>query len=451
MAALSFPVGSLIFIQNSGSYQALSEHNRLSATLDLNRIEKTQRMSNGTLRKIFIADKNTLSVSWTDLPSYSSMTVDGFWGAMNIKEFYQSAGQGVVNVKVSPNNTLARAKDMVMSFTSANFTLKKRNVRMGTTTKSAQISSATPGTTSIVYTSSNTFQAGDTVTVTGFESSQFNVTNAVISASTSTTFTVPKQKDLSSSITEVSASGGVITYIANNTFSVGDRITITGLATTTFNLTDVKVTSAADYYFTVSNAATGAAITSAADGTATVVGESTVFAISKTEPSLANKDIKFTSTAHKVHVGETVTITAVRPDATVTGVAAHTTAGQVKYTAANSFATGDYINIVGMTPSEYNAQGAVIISATATDFIIAIVATAKFRKSGTASSILNVKNALVKSVTADTFTVASLTANGPAITSTASAEQIASYPASAVSVSSEVQEFWDVSISLEEV
>jgi hypothetical protein len=346
MAALSFPVGSLIFFQNSGSWQALSEHNRSSATLDVQRIEKTQRMSNGTLRKIFVADKNTLSVSWTDLPSYSSMTVDGFWGAMNIKEFYQSAGQGVVSVKVSPNNTLTRTKDMVMSFTSASFTVKKRNVRMGTTTKSAQISAATPGTTSIVYTASNGFQPGDTVTVKGFESSQFNVTNAVISASTATTFTVPKQKDLSSSITEVSASGGVITYIANNTFAVGDRITITGLATTAFNLTDVKVAAVADYYFTVSNAATGAAITSAADGTATVIGESTVFAISKTEPSLANKDIKFTSTAHKVHAGETVNITAVRPDATITNVAAHTTAGQVKYTAANSFATGDYINIV---------------------------------------------------------------------------------------------------------
>ena len=89
MAAQSFPVGSLIFFQNAGSWQALSEHNRASATLDVQRIEKTQRMSNGTLRKIHIADKDMLSVSWSALPSYASMTVDGFWGAMNIKEFYE--------------------------------------------------------------------------------------------------------------------------------------------------------------------------------------------------------------------------------------------------------------------------------------------------------------------------------------------------------------------------
>jgi hypothetical protein len=129
MAALSLPLGSLIYFENSGTYQALSEHNRQAATLDIERFEKTQRMSNGTLRKVFIADKNTLSVSWTALPTYSSMTVDGLWGAMNIKDFYQTVGQGVVKVKISPNNTSARAKEMTMSFTSCSFTISKRNVK----------------------------------------------------------------------------------------------------------------------------------------------------------------------------------------------------------------------------------------------------------------------------------------------------------------------------------
>lgn len=451
MAAMSLPVGSLVFFENSGSWQALSEHNRAAATLDIQRIEKTQRMSNGTLRKVFIADKNTLSVSWSALPTYSSMTVDGFWGAMNIKDFYQTAGQGVVRVKISPNNTVSRSKEMTMSFTAASFTMLKRNVNMSTTTKSAQITAATVGTSSIVYTSQNTFQAGETVTVNGFESSQFNVKNATISAATATTFTVPKQKDLSFAITEVSASSGVITYISNNTLSVGDRVSITGLGTAAFNLTDVKVASAEDYYFTVSNPATGAAVTSAAGGTVTVISEATVFAITKTEPSFANKEIKFTSVAHKIHTGESVNISGVRQDATITNVEAHTVPGQVKYTAANNFGTGDYINITGMTPSEYNIENAVIVSATDTYFIIAIAATSKFRKSGKAVSILNVKNALVKSVTTDTFTVASLTANGVAITGTASAQQIVSYPASAISATAEPQEFWDVSISLEEV
>jgi hypothetical protein len=411
-------------------------------------------MSNGTLRKIHIADKDMLSVSWSALPSYASMTVDGFWGAMNIKEFYESVtGQGVVNVKISPNNTIARAKDITMSFTSASFTMIKRNVKANRTIKSGQISAAAPtaDALSITYTCANSFQAGELVTVKGFESSGFNVNNASISSATATTFTVPKQKNLSFSVTEVSAAGGVVTYISNNALSVGDRVSITGLATTTFNLTDARVASAEDYYFTVSNAATGAAITSAANGTALISSESTQFTVTKIEPSLANKDIKFTSAAHKVHVGETISISGVRQEAAITNVEAHTTPGQVKYTAANNFVAGDYINITGMTPSQYNIENAVILSATGTYFIIAIAATSKFRKSGVASSVLNVKNALVKSVTTDTFTLASLTANGLEITASASAQQIASYPASAISVSSDTQEFWDVSIALEEV
>lgn len=134
MAALILPVGSLIFFEKTvgavTSWQALSEHNRSSATLDITRIEKAQRMSNGTLRKIFIADKDTLSVSWMAIPSYSDMTVDGNWGAMDIKEFYETAGQGVVKVKISPNGVVARNKEMTMSFTSASFTMTKRNVKM---------------------------------------------------------------------------------------------------------------------------------------------------------------------------------------------------------------------------------------------------------------------------------------------------------------------------------
>jgi len=135
MATLILPVGSALYFEvtsstNTKSWQALSEHNRSPITADINRIEKTQRMSNGTLRKIFIADKQNLNVSWSALPSYSTMTVDGNWGAMDIKDFYQTIGQGVVKVKLSPNGTDAREKEMTMVFTSANFAMTKRNIKM---------------------------------------------------------------------------------------------------------------------------------------------------------------------------------------------------------------------------------------------------------------------------------------------------------------------------------
>ena len=52
MTPITLPVGSLIKFNSV----ALSEHNRSPMAVGYNRIEKTQRMSNGTLRKFFISD-----------------------------------------------------------------------------------------------------------------------------------------------------------------------------------------------------------------------------------------------------------------------------------------------------------------------------------------------------------------------------------------------------------
>ena len=193
MAALSLPLGSLIFFENASAWQALTEHNRSSAILDIQRIERTQRMSNGTLRKIFIADKNILSVSWTALPSYASMTVDGLWGAMNIKDFYQTTGQGVVKVKVSPNNTSTRTKEMTMSFTSANFTLTKRNVKTGGIVKTSKITAISYAAGVTTYTGANSFSVGDKVEISGATFAGHNGTFTIATA-TATLFTIAGTK-----------------------------------------------------------------------------------------------------------------------------------------------------------------------------------------------------------------------------------------------------------------
>lgn len=67
---------------------AVTDHNRTQLSIDVERIEKKQRMSNGTMRKYIIADKRKFSTSWTMLPKISSQTVDGFWGADAIETFY---------------------------------------------------------------------------------------------------------------------------------------------------------------------------------------------------------------------------------------------------------------------------------------------------------------------------------------------------------------------------
>jgi uncharacterized protein len=64
-------------------------------------------------------------------------------------------------------------------------------------------------------------------------------------------------------VTAASASGGVVTYTANNSFTVGQAVSITGLSTTAFNLTNVIIASASSTQFTVTNSATGTAVTNA--------------------------------------------------------------------------------------------------------------------------------------------------------------------------------------------
>ena len=75
---------------------------------------------------------------------------------------------------------------------------------------------------------------------------------------------------LTAAVTAASASGGIVTYTANNTFTVGQTVSITGLSTTAFNLTSVTIATRTATQFTVTNAATGTAVTGATGATASV-------------------------------------------------------------------------------------------------------------------------------------------------------------------------------------
>jgi len=126
MPALILPVGSLITMNGNN----LSEHNRAPVTVSINRIEKVQRMSNGTLRKFSIADKKIISASWSNLPSRSNYTVDGFYGARDIKDFYESsAGKGTFALTVKYGST-ANAENLIVVFNSCSFELVRRNAKV---------------------------------------------------------------------------------------------------------------------------------------------------------------------------------------------------------------------------------------------------------------------------------------------------------------------------------
>lgn len=103
MTAITMPRGSILQIyatdptvsggSGTAKWNKVTEHNRSEFTISPIRIEKSQRMSNGTLRNYFIADKQQISLSWNMLPSYRTLTVDGAWGAEDLREFYK-ANQG---------------------------------------------------------------------------------------------------------------------------------------------------------------------------------------------------------------------------------------------------------------------------------------------------------------------------------------------------------------------
>lgn len=52
----------------------ISDHNRSPLSIEVNRIERSSRMVDGTMRKYVIGQKRTFSCSWENLPSVSDAT-----------------------------------------------------------------------------------------------------------------------------------------------------------------------------------------------------------------------------------------------------------------------------------------------------------------------------------------------------------------------------------------
>lgn len=136
MPAIYLPVGSLIYLNSTIK---LSDHNRQPISIQTNRIEKQQRMANGTMRKFFITDKKTISVNWNMLPSLSTFTADGGYGAIDLRSFYEGTAakasgalSGTSNFDVTLVYGGTATQTLNMIFTSCSFELVKRNVKQVT-------------------------------------------------------------------------------------------------------------------------------------------------------------------------------------------------------------------------------------------------------------------------------------------------------------------------------
>ena len=64
----------------------LSDHNRGPIDIKNNRLEQKERTINGKMRSFYIADKNTFSVSWQNLPSRSFSNLANFNNSTGAKD-----------------------------------------------------------------------------------------------------------------------------------------------------------------------------------------------------------------------------------------------------------------------------------------------------------------------------------------------------------------------------
>jgi len=147
MGYATMPRGSILSIEakdllatpagNTVKWNKITEHNRSQFDIATERIESKNRTSNGTLRKFWVADKKIFTVSWDMLPSYRTLTVDGGWGAEDIRSFFASPeGKLPFNIKINlaKNGTdqTESASDYEIysvSFSQASFTIQKRGIQ----------------------------------------------------------------------------------------------------------------------------------------------------------------------------------------------------------------------------------------------------------------------------------------------------------------------------------
>jgi hypothetical protein len=148
---------------------------------------------------------------------------------------------------------------------------------------SATITNVTSTGTAVTYTASNNYAVGQPVTITGVTPTAYNLTDAVVTAATSTTFTVASAAtgtyvsggiaDRSAAVTGATGTGANITYTANNKFAVGDRVTVSGVSPEGYNVVGAYITAVTPTTFKVSGSTTGAFVSA---GTAMRIGNGVI-------------------------------------------------------------------------------------------------------------------------------------------------------------------------------
>jgi len=134
-----------------------------------------------------------------------------------------------------------------------------------------------------------------------------------------------KRYATSGAITNITTSGGDITYTSSNSFSANDTVTITGVTPSQYNLTNATIKSATSTQFVITNSATGTIQnpkTGTASGWATittakrlesVVSYTSFGTVTKLYADSSETNIAryYSATANTVNIGDIVTVTGI--------------------------------------------------------------------------------------------------------------------------------------------
>lgn len=118
---------------NGVTWNKITDHNRSPLSISVERIEKKNRMADGTLRRYTVAKKRTFSMDWTMLPakrnsSYGGRTalttVDNGWAGEEIEAFHNTVDgsfkmklrKGQDEAKAIADNTIEVVTVMVSDF-----------------------------------------------------------------------------------------------------------------------------------------------------------------------------------------------------------------------------------------------------------------------------------------------------------------------------------------------
>jgi hypothetical protein len=309
-----------------------------------------------------------------------------------------------------------------------------------------------------VYTANNTLAVKDRVTIRGISPTGYNVEDAIVTARTSTSFTIART--VSSSYSSGGTAEIVASFTADLLIDYLDENFITqtktfSASTDTSGYSDIfvyviyeewdqrnigtdgwMISSSGNAIF--NNLAVRGEINATSgnfDGFLTVnngtmkIGSnvnSAKYASIQSFQIVSNKVVLTTTQNHNFLVGESVLVentnslllmspTFPTTNLTVTGVSGNGT--QITYTCANSLVAGSIVNITGVSPSSYNLEQVEVISPTSTSFKVAgttqtsYVSGGSVEVTGIPSNALNIDG---------TYTITNVTANTISYSLTAS-------------------------------